>query len=261
MAGAAGAALHHGTNGTPDTLEASEVRALFNRISGAYDLLNDVISVGMHHSWRKRAADVAAVGPGDRVLDVAAGTGDLTIELSRRVSPGGEVIGCDFSEGMLEKARAKAPDLRFELADALALPYTDDEFDASTVGFGARNFSDLELGLSEMARVVRPGGHVVVLDFTSPTRPLFSMFFRVWFDRLVPALGRIGQQGRAYSYLAKSVRRYPSADGVAAAMSRCGLSEIRYIVTGGGIVTIHAGLVTDPSAITSAPSPGRQPAA
>ena len=228
-------------HGAPDTLPASQVQALFDRIAGVYDPLNQVISAGLHHDWRRRAADLAEVGPGARVLDVAAGTGDLTIELARRVAPGGEAVGCDFAENMLARAREKAPELRFESADALALPYDDGEFDAATVGFGARNFADLERGLSEMARVVRPGGRVVVLDFTTPTRPPLSTFFDLWFDRIVPLIGRLSGDPEAYGYLANSVQRYPGPSEVAATMERCGLAGIRWIVTGGGIVTLHVG--------------------
>lgn len=217
------------------------MRALFNRIAGRYDLLNGVMSAGLHHGWRRRAADLAALAPGDRVLDVAAGTGDLTIELARRVGPAGEAIGCDFSEDMLTLARRKAPGLRFEHGDALALDYADGEFDAATVGFAARNFSDLDRGLAEMVRVVRPGGRVVILDFTTPRRAPLSTFFSLWFDRAVPLLGRLVGQPKAYEYLARSVRRFPPPHELAAAMERSGLSNIQYIITGGGIVTLHVG--------------------
>src|SRR4051812_45696610 len=166
------------------TLPESQVRAMFDRIAGVYDLMNSVMTVGLHHRWRARAADLAAVGPGDRVLDVATGTGDLALEMARRVGPQGEVVGSDFSEAMLELARRKVeigpthPGIRFEWADALALPYAEGEFAAATVGFGARNFSDLDRGMAEMARVVRPGGRVVVLEITTPSRPPLSTFFR-----------------------------------------------------------------------------------
>ena len=169
------------------TLEEGQVRAMFDRIAGFYDLMNSVMTAGLHHRWRERAADLARLAPGDRALDVATGTGDLAIELARRVMPGGEIIGTDFSERMLELARRKAPELRFEAANALALPYHDREFDAATVGFGARNFSDLEQGLRELARVVKPGGRVVVLEITTPRRPPLSTFFELWFARVVPA--------------------------------------------------------------------------
>jgi demethylmenaquinone methyltransferase/2-methoxy-6-polyprenyl-1,4-benzoquinol methylase len=229
--------------GSTGTLEEPQVQAMFDRIAGLYDRMNTVMTAGLHHAWRRRAADLAALAPGDRALDVATGTGDLAVELSRRVSPGGEVVGTDFSERMLELARAKAPGLRFETANALALPYADGQFDAATVGFGARNFSDLEQGLREMARVVRPGGRVVVLEITTPSRPPLSTFFELWFDRVVPALGRLAGDPQAYSYLPSSVRRFPGPEELAAIMYACGLSEIRYILTAGGIIALHAGTV------------------
>jgi demethylmenaquinone methyltransferase/2-methoxy-6-polyprenyl-1,4-benzoquinol methylase len=225
------------------TLPEEQVRAMFDRIARVYDLMNSVMTVGLHHRWRERAADLAAVGPGDRVLDVATGTGDLAIELSRRVVPGGEVVGTDFSDRMLELARAKAPGIAFEQANALELPYDDGSFDAATVGFGARNFSDLARGLSEMARVVRPGGRVVVLEITTPSRPPLSWFYRLWFDRLVPLMGRAAGDPDAYSYLPNSVRRFPDARGLAAAMAAVGLVNVRWLLTAGGIIAIHAGEV------------------
>ena len=225
------------------TLAEDQVRAMFDRIAGVYDVLNSVMTVGLHHGWRARAVDVAGVGPGDRVLDVATGTGDLAIALKRRVGSAGEVVGSDFSEGMLELARAKAGDVEFEVGNALDLPYEDDSFDAATVGFGARNFADLARGLAEMARVVRPGGRVVVLELTTPERPPLSWFFRVWFDRIVPVLGRAAGDSEAYTYLPSSVRRFPNARGLAAAMAAVGLVDVRWILTCGGIIAIHAGTV------------------
>ena len=228
---------------TTGTLEEPQVQAMFDRIAGVYDRLNSVMTAGLHHSWRRRAADLAAIGPGSRVLDVATGTGDLAIELASRVEPGGEVIGSDFSERMLDLARAKAPQLRFEQGNALQLPYADDEFDAATVGFGVRNFSDLERGLRELARVVKPGGRVVILEMTTPQKPPLSTFFRVWFDRIVPLLGRVAGDAQAYTYLPNSVRRFPGPHALAALMSDCGLVEIRYVLTAGGIIALHAGTV------------------
>ncbi len=261
--------------------EAGQVQAMFDRVAGGYDLLNGVMSAGLHHRWRERAVDLARVGPGSRVLDVATGTGDLAFELARRVAPGGEVVGSDFSEGMLARARAKAAEtgmeeggerergwgegergkpipvsLRFEWGDALELPYESDSFDAATVGFGARNFSDLSRGLQEMARVVRPGGRVVVLEFTSPTRPPLSIFYRLWFDRVVPQLGRLAGDHEAYSYLPESVRRFPAPALLAAELERAGVVEIGYLLTAGGIVAIHSGTVPARSAPSSRPPPG-----
>jgi demethylmenaquinone methyltransferase/2-methoxy-6-polyprenyl-1,4-benzoquinol methylase len=246
-------------------LEARQVRAMFDRIAGIYDPMNTAMTAGLHHRWRSRAADLARIGPGSRALDVATGTGDLAIELSTRVEPGGEVLGSDFSEGMLDRARAKAQrrgndGLRFEWADAMALPYENGSFDAATVGFGARNFDDLGRGLAEMARVVRPGGRVVVLEITTPTRAPLSHFYRLWFDRIVPALGALAGRGEAlaarlrsapaavgvadaYTYLPNSVKRFPGPVALAEELVRAGLGEVEYVLIAGGIIAIHAGTV------------------
>jgi demethylmenaquinone methyltransferase / 2-methoxy-6-polyprenyl-1,4-benzoquinol methylase len=220
---------------------------MFDRIAGLYDRMNSVMTAGLHHEWRRRAADLAELSPGDRALDVATGTGDLAFELAVRVGAGGEVVGIDFAEKMLELARAKTAQhpgvrVRFESGNALALAYPDGAFDAATVGFGARNFSDLQRGLSEMARVVRPGGRVVILEITTPRRPPLSTFFDLWFDRAVPALGRI-VDSEAYSYLPSSVKRFPEPEQLAARMWEAGLREIRYVLTAGGIIALHIGVV------------------
>jgi demethylmenaquinone methyltransferase/2-methoxy-6-polyprenyl-1,4-benzoquinol methylase len=218
---------------------------MFDRIAGFYDVMNSVMTAGLHHQWRRRAVDLAEVGPGDRVLDVATGTGDLALELARRVGPDGAVVASDFSEEMLARARAKQPDegaapVTFEWGNALELPYADGEFAAATVGFGARNFSDLDRGLREMTRVVRPGGHVVVLEITTPTRPPLSTFYRLWFDRAVPVIGRLAGDPEAYEYLPNSVKRFPGPHALAARMDACGL-DVRYVLTAGGIIALHAG--------------------
>jgi demethylmenaquinone methyltransferase/2-methoxy-6-polyprenyl-1,4-benzoquinol methylase len=239
-------------DGAPEgagTLPEPQVQAMFDRISGIYDRLNGVMTAGLHHTWRRRAADLAAVGPGARVLDMATGTGDFAFELAGRVAPGGLVIAADFSEQMLEVARRKASgraadaEVRFEQANAMAMPYADAEFDAATVGFGVRNFSDLDQGLRELARVVRPGGRVVILEMTTPQKPPLSTFFGLWFDRIVPVLGRLAGDPQAYSYLPSSVRRFPEPPQLAAKMAGAGLSEVRYVVTAGGIIALHVGTV------------------
>src|SRR4029077_11847266 len=250
---------------SPGRLEAGQGRTMFDRVAAVYDPLNTAMTAGLHHRWRARAADLAHVGPGSRVLDVATGTGDLAIELARRVTPGGEVVGSDFSEGMLARAREKAQRReaagRFEWGDALELAYAESSFDAATVGFGARNFSDLGLGLAELTRVVRPGGRVVILEMTTPTKPPLSIFYRLWFDRLVPVLrplvesvARLAARLRgapstpttiaaAYAYLPDSVKRFPGPAALAAEMERAGLGDISYLLTAGGIIAIHAGTV------------------
>jgi demethylmenaquinone methyltransferase / 2-methoxy-6-polyprenyl-1,4-benzoquinol methylase len=226
---------------TRGRLSEPQVRAMFDRIARVYDLMNSVMTAGMHHRWRERAVDMAEVGPGDRALDVATGTGDLAIALGRRVGPQGEVIGSDFSEQMLELARRKSDAVRFEWGNALDLGYEADSFDAVTVGFGARNFSDLRAGLKEMTRVARPGGRVVVLEITTPRRPPLSWFFRIWFDHMVPLIGRIAGDPDAYSYLPSSVRRFPGPEELAAELASTGLEDVRWVLTAGGIIAIHSG--------------------
>jgi demethylmenaquinone methyltransferase / 2-methoxy-6-polyprenyl-1,4-benzoquinol methylase len=214
---------------------------MFDRIAGVYDVMNAVMTAGMHQRWRERTADLARVGPGSRALDVATGTGDLAIALRER---GADVVGVDFAERMLEIARRKASDVDFRAGNALALEFGDDSFDAATVGFGARNFDDLDRGLREMARVVKPGGRVVVLEITTPQRPPLSWFFRLWFDRLVPLIGRLAGDPDAYSYLPSSVRRFPAPPGLAERMAATGMTDVRWLLTAGGIIAIHSGTVT-----------------
>ena len=225
------------------TLPETQVRAMFDRIAGVYDLMNSVMTAGMHHRWRERAADLARLAPGGSALDVATGTGDLALELKRRVGPSGRVIGSDFSEGMLDLAREKSRAVQWEWGNALDLQYDSDTFDAATVGFGARNFADLDAGLSEMARVVRPGGRVVVLEITTPQKPPLSFFFRAWFDTIVPALGRVAGDADAYTYLPSSVRRFPGPRELGAALVGAGLRDVGWILTAGGIIAIHHGTV------------------
>jgi len=225
---------------------AVQVRGMFDRIAGVYDLMNTAMTAGMHHRWRERAADMAELEPGGSALDVCCGTGDLALELASRVGPHGTVVGCDFAERMLDAARAKAErrgatGVRFEWADALALPYGDGSFDAATIGFGARNLADLDRGLTELRRVVRPGGRLVILEITQPTRPPLSAFFSLWFERIVPLLGTLAGDRSAYTYLPASVKRFPSPRGLAERMATAGFPRVRYLVLAGGIITIHAG--------------------
>ncbi|HYU61603.1 MAG TPA: bifunctional demethylmenaquinone methyltransferase/2-methoxy-6-polyprenyl-1,4-benzoquinol methylase UbiE [Solirubrobacterales bacterium] len=226
---------------------SSQVRGMFDRIAGVYDVMNTAMTVGMHHRWRERSADRAELAPGDSALDVCCGTGDLALELRRRVGPSGRVVGCDFSEPMLELARDKSDrlgfsDVEFEWADALDLPYRDGSFDAVTVGFGVRNLADLPRGLAELARVLRPGGRLVILEITQPRRPPLSVFYALWFDHLVPALGTFAGDRAAYSYLPDSVRSFPPPEELAALMDAVRLGGIRWTILAGGIIAIHSGV-------------------
>lgn len=223
---------------------ASDVRGMFDRISGVYDLMNSTMTAGLHHQWRERAVDLAEVGPGSDALDICCGTGDLALALRRRIGPDGRVVGSDFSEPMLELARAKSGDqglpVEFGWADALDLPYGERSFDAVTVGFGARNLADLQGGLEQMARVLRPGGRVVILEITRPHREPLSSFYNLWFDKLVPVLGTFAGDSDAYSYLPESVRTFPEPQRLAEMMDAAGFEQIRWVLTAGGIIAIHS---------------------
>jgi demethylmenaquinone methyltransferase/2-methoxy-6-polyprenyl-1,4-benzoquinol methylase len=223
---------------------ADQVRGMFDRIAGVYDLMNSAMTAGLHHQWRQRAVERAEVGPGCDALDVCCGTGDLALELRRRIGPDGRVVGCDFSEPMLELARRKSggEDLPVEFgwADALELPYGDASFDAVTIGFGARNLADLERGISEMTRVLRPGGRLVILEISRPQRQPLAGFYSLWFDRLVPVLGTLAGDPDAYSYLPDSVRTFPEPERLAAMLDAAGLGSVRWLLLAGGIVAIHS---------------------
>jgi len=209
---------------------------MFDRISPVYDVMNHAMTAGLDRRWRRLAAETV-VRPGDAVLDACCGTGDLAIAAQRA---GGRVTGLDFSEQMLVRARGKSDSVEWVLGDVTALPFDDASFDAVTVGFGIRNVPDLEAGLAELARVVRPGGRVACLEITRP-EGMLKPFFRLWFDGLVPLAGKILPGGRAYSYLPASVRRFPGPSDLAAAFGRAGFDGVGWKLMGGGIVALHVG--------------------
>ena len=217
-------------------LAPADVQAMFDRISPVYDAMNRVMTAGLDRRWRRLAA-AAAVRPGDRVLDACCGTGDLALEAARA---GGRVTGLDFSPAMLERARRKSNEIEWVRGDMTALPFADGSFDVVTVGFGIRNVPDLDAGLAELARVLRPGGRVACLEITRP-RGALRPFFGLWFDRVVPLLGRVLPGGAAYTYLPASVRRFPGPEDLAAAFGRAGFGEVGWRLLAGGIVALHVG--------------------
>jgi demethylmenaquinone methyltransferase / 2-methoxy-6-polyprenyl-1,4-benzoquinol methylase len=219
------------------TLASDDVRGMFDRIAPVYDAMNRVMTAGLDRVWRRLTVE-AVVQPGDRVLDACCGTGDLALAAERE---GGVVTGLDFSPRMLERARQKSETVTWIEGDLLALPFGDDSFDAATVGFGVRNVSDLDAALAELRRVLRPGGRLAILEITQP-RGILRPFFSLWFDRVVPVLGRVLPGGRAYTYLPASVRRFPGARELVALLEGHGFEQVRVRLLGGSIVALHTGV-------------------
>ncbi len=220
------------------TLAPESVRTMFDRIAPVYDAMNRVMTAGLDLHWRRLAAS-SVVSPGDRVLDGACGTGDLALADLR--AGAASVTGLDFSPRMLERARRKAPELDWVEGDLLALPFEDGDFDSATVGFGVRNVADLELALAELRRVLRPGGRLAILEITRP-RGILRPFFSLWFDRIVPLLGRMLPGGAAYSYLPASVARFPVAEELATLLERAGFQSVRFRLLAGSIIALHTGV-------------------
>jgi demethylmenaquinone methyltransferase / 2-methoxy-6-polyprenyl-1,4-benzoquinol methylase len=218
-------------------LSAPEVRSMFDRIAPVYDVMNRVMTAGLDQHWRRETVK-AVVRPGDRVLDACCGTGDLAVAALK--GGAGEVVGLDFSPRMLERARAKHQTVTWLEGDVTAMPFPDEDFDSATVGFGVRNVSDLSAALVELRRVLKPGGRLGILEITTPTGFL-APFYRLWFDRIVPLLGKVLKGGSAYTYLPASVRRFPKADELARLLEDTGFEQVSYRLFAGGIVALHIG--------------------
>ena len=221
------------------TLHPDAVRGMFDRIAPVYDVMNRVMTAGLDRSWRRLTVE-AVVQPGHRVLDACCGTGDLALAAERE---GGVVTGLDFSQRMLERARRKSSTVTWVEGDLLALPFDDGAFDAATVGFGVRNVSDLDGALAELRRVLPPAGRLAILEITRP-RGVLRPFFSLWFDRIVPLLGKVLPGGRAYTYLPASVRRFPGAEELATLLRAEGFEQVGFRLLGGTIVALHTGVRT-----------------
>ncbi|MEN3342306.1 MAG: demethylmenaquinone methyltransferase / 2-methoxy-6-polyprenyl,4-benzoquinol methylase [Actinomycetota bacterium] len=218
-------------------LPAEGVQRMFDRIAPVYDPMNRVMTAGLDRRWRRITVE-QVVRPGERVLDACCGTGDLAVEARRRGA--GEVVGLDFSERMLERARRKEPAVDWVRGDVLALPFEDASFGSATVGFGVRNVTDLEAALRELRRVLLPGGRLGILEITTP-RGVLAPFYRVWFDHVIPLLGRLLPGGGAYTYLPASVRRFPAPEELAGLLHDAGFADVRFRLFAGGIVALHVG--------------------
>jgi len=216
------------------TLEPDGVRKMFDRIAPVYDVMNHVMTAGLDRRWRRLTVE-GVVQPGHRVLDACCGTGDLAIAAERE---GGIVTGLDFSGEMLVRARKKSTSIEWVQGDVLALPFESESFDVATVGFGVRNVADLGAALVELRRVLRPGGRLAILEITQP-RGVLKPFFSLWFERIVPLLGRVLPGGKAYTYLPASVRRFPGAEDLATLIDGSGFDGTRFRLFGGSIVALH----------------------
>jgi demethylmenaquinone methyltransferase/2-methoxy-6-polyprenyl-1,4-benzoquinol methylase len=228
--------------------KARFVSEMFSRIAGRYDLMNGLMTLGMHHSWRRAAARQTIASPDGPALDLATGTADLALEL-RELHPHRDVIAADFSLGMLREARGKVKDVgaaervRLVAADALGLPFADRTFACVTSAFLLRNLADLRQGLAEMRRVTRPGGRVVALEISQPRLPGFHTLFRLYFHQIVPLVGGLVAGDReAYTYLPQSVDRFLTPPELAALMGEVGLRAVKVQSLGLGTVTIHSGV-------------------
>jgi demethylmenaquinone methyltransferase/2-methoxy-6-polyprenyl-1,4-benzoquinol methylase len=237
-------------NPVPETA----VAAMFDEIAPIYDRMNTVMTMGFDARWRRAAVDATAVRPGGAVIDVAAGTGKLALELADRVGPFGRVLAVDLSAGMIRRAAARHRDvvqLEFRVGNALALPAGDAEFDAATIAFGLRNLADFAGGFRELRRVVRPGGRVVCLELTTPRPRWWGWLFKRSFGRLAPLGGKLLGRSSAYRYLPASLEGFPDPDQLASTMRGVGLVEVTYRRLGLGSVALHTGVVPGTAASNS----------
>lgn len=224
--------------------DPGRIRSMFASISARYDRANTVLSGGVHHLWRRKAVRWSGASTGNSVLDCATGTGDLAIAFRKAVGPSGQVIGTDFVPEMLTLARTKATDIEFEVADVTSLPFEDASFDVSSISFGIRNVNDPKKGLSEMARVLKPGGRLMVLEFGQPRGRVFGALYDFYRRHILPRVGGIvtGEQD-AYEYLERSAGRFPCGDEFVAMMrSAADFSSIEYVPLTFGIAYLYRGV-------------------
>jgi demethylmenaquinone methyltransferase/2-methoxy-6-polyprenyl-1,4-benzoquinol methylase len=225
--------------------KARTVRRVFDAVAERYDVMNDLMSLGLHRAWKATAVAVARPRPGERVLDIATGSGDLALSLSRKVSPGGEVWITDINRRMLERGRDRLLDRGLALpavqCDAERLPFPAEHFDCVTVGFGLRNMTRKEAALAEMARVLKPGGRLVVLEFSKVWKPLERAYD--WYSfKVLPWLGdKVAGDADAYRYLAESIRVHPDQAALAEMLRGAGLSDVEVFNLAAGVVAIHRG--------------------
>ncbi len=240
---------HFGYKNVPESEKAQKVAEVFHSVAAKYDLMNDLMSGGVHRLWKRFTIELSGARQGNRVLDIAGGTGDLTRQFSRIVGPTGEVVLADINASMLKVGRDKlldkgvAGNVSFVQADAEKLPFPDNYFDVVTIAFGLRNVTHKEDAIASMLRVLKPGGRLLVLEFSKPTNPLFSKAYDAYSFSLLPMMGKlITNDSESYRYLAESIRMHPDQETLKSMMETAGFERVSYHNMTGGIVALHRGI-------------------
>ncbi|MCH8499146.1 MAG: bifunctional demethylmenaquinone methyltransferase/2-methoxy-6-polyprenyl-1,4-benzoquinol methylase UbiE [Marinobacter sp.] len=240
---------HFGYRSVAKSEKASQVAEVFHSVAGKYDLMNDLMSMGIHRLWKRFTVELSGVRPGHQVLDIAGGTGDLTMKFSDLVGPQGKVVLADINESMLRVGRSRLTDrgyignIEYVQADAEHLPFPDNTFNAVSIAFGLRNVTDKDQALRDMARVLKPGGKLMVLEFSKPSNPLLSKAYDAYSFNALPLMGQLiaGDAG-SYQYLAESIRMHPDQDTLKGMMEAAGLVNCKYHNMTGGVVALHTGI-------------------
>lgn len=239
---------HFGYQEVPVDEKVKRVAGVFDSVAGKYDLMNDMMSMGVHRLWKKFTIELSGVRKGNKVLDIAGGTGDLTMQFSRLVGEDGEVILADINASMLKVGRDRLLDrgyggnIRFVQANAEALPFPDNHFDVITIAFGLRNVTDKDKALKDMARILKPGGRLLVLEFSKPTNPLMSKAYDLYSFTALPLMGKLlAGDSDSYRYLAESIRMHPDQETLKEMMQNAGLSDVEYHNMTSGVVALHRG--------------------
>ncbi len=240
---------HFGYKTIPSKNKASYVAGVFDSVAKKYDIMNDIMSGGVHRIWKHITVEISRVKPGQRVLDVAGGTGDLAAKFAKRVGPSGHVVLSDINQSMLDVGRDRLIDkglvknISYVLADAQTLPFQDDSFDIVSIGFGLRNVTDKDRALISMRRVLRPGGKLLILEFSKPYSDIISKLYDEYSFKIIPKLGKLfANDEGSYKYLAESIRVHPDQETLKQMVQKAGLLNVEYINMSGGIAAVHMGI-------------------
>ncbi len=240
---------HFGYKTIPAKDKASYVAGVFDSVANKYDIMNDIMSGGVHRIWKHITVEISRVKPGQKVLDVAGGTGDLAAKFAKRVGPSGHVVLSDINQSMLDIGRDRLIDkglvknISYVLADAQMLPFQDDSFDIVSIGFGLRNVTDKDRALISMRRVLRPGGKLLILEFSKPYSDIISKLYDEYSFKIIPKLGKLfANDEGSYKYLAESIRVHPDQETLKQMVQKAGLLNVEYVNMSGGIAAVHMGI-------------------